>query len=102
MAYKLPISKVEDVEELHTKDIIKYIQDVHVYFEEINTINGIIHYRGYYGGYIIDGLAYTLKHCHKYSQHEMIKNIKWFKLDMKIEICGTLIYRALIENEKIV
>lgn len=98
MAYKLPISKIENETEIHTKDIIKYIQDVHLYFEEINTINGMIHYRGYYGEYIIDGIANSKEKVQRYLQHEKIKNIEWFRLSIKIEICGTLIYRSLIEN----
>lgn len=98
MAFNLPISKIEDHKELKTKDILQIIQDVHLYFDQFNSINGFIQYRGYYGGYTIEGIADTKENQQRFAEHERIKNINWFSLSIRTEICGHHIHRLLMNN----
>lgn len=98
MAVNLPVSKIESETELKTKDILSIIQDVHVYFDQINTINGFIQYRGYYGGYTIEGISNTNENRQRYAQHERLKEITWFSLSITTNICGHHIHRQLMNN----
>lgn len=98
MSHSLPLSQIEDVKEFRTVDVLNIIQDVHLYFEELNSVSMMAHYLGHYGQYEIKGLVSISDYPKRYRNHEPLKTIKWWNLSIEANVSGFGIQRTLITN----
>jgi len=98
MTTNLPISEIEDTKKIKTSKVLNDIKYIHLYFREMNTINGLAEYKGFFGPYTINGIVDINASKHRYKNNEEIGKLDWWRLSIEIEVCGTLIYRRLMDN----